>query len=675
MQIKDVRIFEQNELKYFWPLNETTGDVSYDKISKQSAKVKNPVWIGPKYQEWQLLSSFTINGYSGVAYDARQDRVYVAGSDSLAAYVLKNGQNSIDWMPSNHLNLRLGNQAIYDTTTNSLYDIFVDQRKVVSFDFANRRWDDDFASGRITEFWQANKFISPVDSSLYVMGGYGLLKYKNLVQRYSPETKKWEVITPSGDYFSPRYLAALGISPKHDFVYIIGGYGSLTGDQLLDPGNHYDLLRYDIKKRSFKKIYTLMPTAVPFTFANSMVIVPEGDEYYGLIFRNDSSHSNLQLIKGSLKDSTFMLLANTIPFDFHDIESFTDLYYSPLSNKLVAVVLHYSNAADQQKNTEVKIYSLNFPPEPLNVVKINPEATGKWYFSLFFFLTVLLAGGGAFFWFTKRKAGAAKTAAAIADIDEPKSRAAGTYRQDQAEKTTWPSIYLFGQFQVFDKKGNDITGLFTPLLKELFLIICINTIRPGRGLSSEVLNEILWHDKSEKDAKNNRSVNIAKLKIILEKVGNCVINKESGSWKFQILDENIYVDYKRYISLMQDTSDRGKEYISSLLEIIKRGSFLYHTEYDWLDNIKSEISGSIIDLCLGYIKSQNITKDPEFIIEITNCIFYVDQLNEDALTYKCKSLIILKRHTLANNIYLKFSKDYKDIYGTDFIKSFNEVIA
>jgi hypothetical protein len=679
MQIKDIKIFEKNELKYFWPLNETTGELAYDKINNQAAKVKNPVWVSPKHQKWQLLSSFTTNGYSSVAYDAKQDRIYVTGSDSLAVYQLKNEQNAVELLPSNHLNLRLGNQAIYDTSGNKLYDIFIDQNKVLSFDFVNRHWDDDFAPGRITEFWHANKFISPIDSSIYIFGGYGLLKYKNLVQRYSIATKKWEAVKPSGDYFRPRYLSALGVAPGRDFVYIVGGYGSLTGDQMLDPGNQYDLLRYDVKKKAFKKMYTLTPSSIPFTFANSLVIGPKPDEYYGLIFPNDSSNSNLQLIRGSLADSTFVLLGNTIPYKFHDIESFADLYYSPLSNKLIAVILHYAGSDDKEKSTEVKIYSLNFPPEPVDIPDINGKITNKWYFLFFIVLGALILAGVFFTLFkrsiTKRKlTGKGKLTIPLSN-SEQKPVTGITYLHSQPEESMLPSIYLFGPFQVFDKTGNDITGLFTPLLKELFLIICINTIRPGRRVSSEVLNEILWHDKSEKDAKNNRSVNIAKLKIILERIGNCVINKESGSWQFQILDEDIYVDYKKYITLLQYKSDPAQEYIHPLMDIIKRGSFLYHTEYGWLDNIKSEISGSIIDLCLDFIKTQTITKDPEFIIEITNRIFYFDQLNEEALTYKCKSLILLKRHTQANNIYVKFLKDYKDIYGTDYTKSFSEIIA
>ncbi len=68
-----------------------------------------------------------------------------------------------------------------------------------------------------------------------------------------------------------------------------------------------------------------------------------------LIFPNDSSNSNLQLIKGSLSDSSYAVLGNKIPFTFHDIESFADMYYSPISNKLIAVVLNYSKGEDPEK--------------------------------------------------------------------------------------------------------------------------------------------------------------------------------------------------------------------------------------------------------------------------------------------------------------------------------------
>ncbi|HEY2648626.1 MAG TPA: kelch repeat-containing protein [Puia sp.] len=677
MQIKDIKISENGLLKYFWPLNEVSGETEYDGVHKQLARVKNPAWLKPKYQKWELLSSFTFNGYGAVAFDPKTDKIFITGSDSMAVFPINEEQGTVQWLSNNHENLRLGHQAIFDTAGNRLYDLFIDQKKVVAYDFKKHEWEHNFESGKITEYWHANKFISSFDSSLYVIGGYGQLRYKNLVQRYSFATKNWDTLSTTGDYSPPRYLSALGKDPKNNFVYIVGGYGSQTGDQMLDPRNYYDMFRFNVKDRSFKKLYTLRPAQSQFTFVNSLVIDPKTNDYFGLIFPNDSSSSNLQLIKGSLTDSSFHLLANSIPFTFHDIESFADLYYSPISNKLIAVVLNYSKIDDPVKNTTVRIFSLNYIPEPNTVPLEKPDSGIARNFLLFGFTAVGI--GLLVFLFIRRKRVKSKILTVGHLMPAREHDLIGVsgmpFFQNHIERDIHSSIFLFGQFQVFDKQGHDITGLFTPLLKELFLIICINTIRQGRGISSEMLNEKLWRDKSEKDAKNNRSVNIAKLKIILEKIGNCVVNKDSGFWQFQISDDQICVDFKKYTSIIQQAHHASADYIHPLVDIIRRGAFLHQTEYDWLDNIKSEISNSTIDLCLNYIKTHGISREPEFVIEITNCIFYFDHLNEDALIYQCKALIVLKRFTLASNIYLKFAKEYKEIYGAEFTKSFHEAIA
>jgi two-component SAPR family response regulator len=676
MQIKDIRIYENNSLKHYWPLNELSGTTSMDSVTKQTAKIKNPIWIRPKYQKWELASTFTLGGYAGVAFDPKTDKIYISGSDSLAVFEINTEKGLVEWIPGKHENLRVGHQTIFDSSSGRLVDFFIDQKKVVPYNFSNNRWESDFEDGKITEFWHANKFISYPDSSLYVIGGYGQLRYKSMVQRYSFLTKKWDTLKTSGDTSPPRYLSALGRDPGGKYVYIVGGYGSQTGDQMLDPHNFYDMFRYNIPEKSFKKLYTLKPVQNQFTFANSLVIDPKTNNYYGLIYPNDSSSSNLQLIKGSLNDSSFQLLGNAIPFMFHDIESFVDLYYSPISNKLVTVVLNYSRSDETEKKTTVKIYSVNFVPEPMEIVRGDDGTEGHrtiLWISIGLGLLVLLG----LYAIRRKKRFGIVPAGALQSISgmEPHTINGLSVFQNSGEKEIHSSIFLFGQFQVFDKDGHDISGLFTPLLKELFLVVCINTIRQGRGITSEMLNERLWHDKSEKDAKNNRSVNIAKLKTILEKVGNCTINKEAGSWQFQVMDDHIYIDFRNFYSIIQHHQHPSKEDVRHLIDIIKRGSFLYLTEYDWLDNIKSEISNAVIDFCVRYIKEHGISHEPDFIIEITNCIFHFDHLNEEALAYQCKSLINLKRLTLANNIYLKYAKEYKDIYGAEFTKSFNETIS
>ncbi len=687
MRIRDIRILEKDKEKYFWPLDETSGETAYDKISRRVARIKNPVWIKPKYQKWELISSFSLNGYGAVTYDPKHDNVYVIGSDSVATLSLRMDQHALDWTRASHQEFILGHQALYDTFHDKLYDIFIDKKMLLTFDFTRRQWDIPMPYSPITEYWHANKFIAPFDTCLYTIGGYGQLRYRNKVHRYAFSTHKWDTVHTTGDYYPPRYLSALGLTPDGRTAYVVGGYGSQTGDQMLDPRNYYDFYRYDIAKSSFKKLFTLKTLTTPFTFSNSLVIGAKPGAWYGLVHPNDSYNSNLQLVEGSFTDSAYIPEGDLIPYSFHDVQSYADLYYSPISNKLIAVTMLYSKEETKEKNTQVKIYTLNFPPEKAETAQIPAVSTGHvnyWYALLF----LLIVGGGGFLFFRKRKGLATQPASAVSPASvfdvhptaepapdhTPTSEPALLSGTTPVEKPVYPAVYLFGPFQVFDKTGHDITRQFTPLLKELFLIIVTYTFRNGRGISSEGLNEILWHDKSEKDAKNNRSVNLAKLKAILEKVGNIVINKESGYWQFQTPEEEIYVDYKRYTALLQGAPDVTRADIRPLVNIIKRGAFLSQTEYNWLDDIKSEVSNAVIDKCQEYMRAHP-AGDPEFIIEIANCIFCFDPLNEDALTYKCKSLIALRRHTLANNTYLKFLKEYKDIYGSDFGKSFQEIIA
>jgi hypothetical protein len=659
MRIRNIRLLQQEQLKYQWALADTGGVNSIDQVSGRKALIKNPVWIKPKHQHWDLVRSFTVKGIAAAAFDQKNDRLFVAGSDSLWSYHPLTGWSNMSHPPAN---LLYGNQSVFDTVSEKLYDIYIDRKKIIAFDTSSRSWSSAWKDTLLTEFWHANKFSSPKDSSIYIIGGYGQLKYKNLVQRYHLPTQKWEQLKVGGDHFAPRYLAALGLSITGDTAFIIGGYGSPEGDQMLNPGNYYDLYAFDIARRSFKKMHGITAGDPHYLFANSMVIDPSGKNYYALSFPNGSFNTQLQLITGRLADSTYRLVGDKIPYSFYDVQTFADLFYSTLSKKLFAITFHYSPESEKEKSTQVKIYSIDFPPEAIEpaVAVAGKPAFANWWWSL-----ILLPVAGLLFFILRRK----KDRVSGPSVTPIHATAV------PATEINRSAIYLFGQFRVLDAKGEDITKLLTPLLKELFLVILVYTIKNNKGISSEALNDLLWHDKSDKDAKNNRSVNLAKLKSILEKVGNCAISKEeTGAWHFHCPDRDVYVDFQVLTSLVQTKGQLNKRFMQDVLSITSRGTFLPQTDYNWLDDFKSEVSGSVLDRCQEYIESGNLVGDPEFAIEVANTMLHFDRLNEVALKYKCHSLVALKRHALANNTYLTFAKEYKEIYGEDFPKSFNEII-
>jgi two-component SAPR family response regulator len=684
MRLKDIGITEGGKLTHLWPLNELNGNTATDEIQKTKAKVVNPMWVKSIHYNWEQVSSFSVAGNASVAFNPKTEQLFVTATDAMYIYSVPGALLQNTPYKSGHYVLLQGNQSIFDTISGQLYNLNIDRGKVASYNFTTQKWDNKFDENeRITKFWHTNKLVSDIDHALYIFGGYGELKYKNLVQKYDPVTKQWLVL-PRADSnaYGPRYLAALGVAAHTGNAYIIGGYGSLSGLQMLSPRNYYDLVKFNLKDKSFSVVYKFKYPENDFAFANSLIIDPKDNKFYGLIFPNQKFGSNLQLIKGSLTKPEYQLVGNKIPYQFYDVNSFADLYFCPISKKLVAVTLYRNNG----NKTEVKIYTIGFPPNTLTIQQAQTKTA--WLIFLVYTIVVMSIGIALYVILRKRKAAsfvnnASVPVAPVPVIIEPvkydtvNEIKAGYLVSNEEKETPLPqksSIYLFGNLHVFDTEANNISRLFTPLLKELFLLILIFSIRRKTGVSSEKLNEILWFDKSKKDALNNRSVNIAKLKTILEKIGLCTLSKTTGYWKIEIDYNQIHVDYQQYLNIVDKKQALDKPGIESLFSLIQKGPLLLDTDYEWLDEFKAEVTNEIMDRLLLYAHSVDMTADPEMLIQTTNHIFHFDPVNEDAMQIQCKVLASLGKHSLSKRVYEKFVKDYKNIYNEDYNRSFHSII-
>lgn len=653
MRLRDVKLLENGNTARFYPLSESSGQDARDMENGVPARAANPVWIKPRHQQWENRLTLSTSGTPSVAFNDRYDLLYIVTDDSLFTYSFRNGALQAKQAVRGNTILPAGNQSAYDYHRNRLLNFYVDEKKVAELTPGADRWSNTFHATLLTEWWQANKFYSPMDSSLYIIGGYGQLHYKNNVQRYRLREQQWDSVPVSGDPFTPRYLAGLGLNAAGDTAFIIGGYGSNTGDQAVNPRFTYDMLAYNVRTGQFKHLYTLPQPEHHFCFANSLIIDSSSHEYYGLIYPTDRFQSSLQLVRGSLSKPEFQLMGDSLPYQFYDVGSFADLYYSPLSRQLIAVTIY--NGKDSVAN--VRAWSLDFPPNAL--VPVVPVAPYNWKYWL-----LLIPVGLALGLFLKKRK-------KLPAVEVPRDLPAEIPIESAARLPERSAIFLFGQFEAFDREGNDITKQFTPLLKELLLLLVVYSLKDGKGIASESLYEGLWSDKSPKDAKNNFSVNLVKLKGVLEKIGGFHIGKESGRWKLEVLEESVYIDYEAYMKLKHAPD---KATVSSLLEIIQRGAFLRTTHYEWLDDVKFLIAGTVTDILLKYMTQADKHAEADFILRCANAIFLFDNLNEEALAFKCRSLNHLGRHSLARDAYEKFAKEYRESYGQEYGTPFVEVL-
>lgn len=686
MTVKNIELFENNRLKYHWTLDQMSGNIVVDQVSGKKAVVKNPFWLGQLHSNWILEKSFTLKGFSQVVHNPNRETIEFYSPDSLIIFDIDRLLITDTIAFIKPINLQGGMQLLYEPVNDKLFAYSLDLKIISEFDKSKNEWNNsipEVIAG--TDYFHHNKFFDPVSNSLVFLGGYGQLTYKNDLFKLNLDNFDWDTLDSNSKIFTPRYLFGLGENSSSDTIYIIGGYGSETGDQKQRPQYWYDFIRYIPKTGIFEKVYSLeSQTPGDFCFSNSIIIDQKSNSFYGLSFSKHHYNGNLNLVKGSLKQPEYQVLATPIPFTFHDIKSYAELFYSESSKTLFAVSLFYN----ENNITEIKIYSLLFPPA--NTAAEEAGVNRNMFFKPGVIIPALIFAAGIILTLVYiRRKQKVKVAEKPEDkiISTPQKASSGkisdtsdsentdiTWRQKPEDtRKTSKSILLFGGFQTYAAEGEDITSQFTPLLKELFLLILLNSIADKKGISSNKMNEILWFDKTEKDARNNRAVNIARLKSLLQKIGNIEVSKQTGYWKIDFLSDDVYVDLFAYHAIV-NSKQPTKENIIQLINITRNGSFLVNSEYEWLDEFKSDTSNHIIDTLIDFADNHKDSLEPSLIIHIADTVFFFDPLNEEAMVLKCKTLSKLGKHSLAKNTYLKFTKEYLTLYNEDYSRDFNEIV-
>lgn len=679
MYIKDIRIFREGKCKHHFPLDEREGNFASDLLaSRKKASVQKPIWIKPKYYDWDKVYNASLKGFAAITYNTRDEKVFMVGNKQMKIFSIDNNSGIIT-LDYNYefTGLNRGSQLFFDTLKNKLYCYNLMFKSVYSFNFAELTWDRISQGTRgLTPIWSHNKYYSTIDSTLYIFGGYGQHRYYKQVQQYEFNNNQWDTLKPEGELFYPRRHAAMGI--YRDTIYILGGFGSLTGDQMLNPHHYTDLMAYSLKNNKFIKKYEFKSSLEDLDFGHSMVFDENDQSYYVLATTIFEYETYLQLLKGNLKNPELQLMGNKIPYTFHNENSYADLFYSKKSNKLISAKFF----VDPEKNeTDISLYTISFPPH-----LTEAEITDTDGFSVKLYLIIIavisILSLIIFHLRNNRKKG---SAAIISESDSKENRSqsasielevekpAHNYLSDKKRTIQANSILFFGGFQIINKNGDDITKKFTPLIKELFLIIFLYSIK-DKGISVERLTEVLWFSMSSKSAKNNRAVNIAKLKNILPEIESCSLTRKTGYWRIEFDESIVYNDYWSCFNNINNQGSLSNDELNDFLKIASKGPLLGSVNYEWLDEIKSQCSNLIIDTLMRFAEQEKIENDPELMIKIADTILIFDILHDEAISIKCKALIVLCKHSIAKETFAKFTKQYMALYDEPYNKSFSDII-
>ncbi len=362
---------------------------------------------------------------------------------------------------------------------------------------------------------------------------------------------------------------------------------------------------------------------------------------------------------------------------------YSNLFFSPQQKKLYAVV----HQAEVSGEATLNIYEINYPPISVQTFKQNlnemeEKHNGGYTLWVIAGGVLLLIGAGTFFFLQKKQRQRRITLAQEKPESTSQESAGNTAKMPEINdipiSLTTPEFHnydlskscvcFFGGFKVIDKEGADITYLFTPTLKALLILLILYTGKNSKGIIGHKLIQLLWYDKTEESAKNNRNVYLSKLRGLLEKVGDIKILNQNSFWSIQFEDGTL-CDYLEALRLYRENNSQNLE---RLLELLLSGVMLPNMEIDWIDTFKNEFSNNTIDLLYRLLKREDLSETLR--LKIADTMFQHDYINEEALCVKCRILCQQGKKGLAKTVYDTFCKEYYSSMGTEYKYSLMEII-
>ena len=660
MNIRDIKIHSNKKLIRHWQLKQHAVDRCYDEIQNIPAITVNPEWIIDNHTKWNSLyfKEFPHLTYPQYAFDPQKNHIYIVPDHKTIIYYNPETQkDSTIIVKGGYPASRSTNQLIFDTINNKLISYNIDENSISEFSFDTGYWSKETTSTKEHSFWHHTASFYEKDRSIFTFGGYGFYLYKNDLFKITPENGKWEndklIVIP------PRYSSASAIIG--DYLYIFGGRGCKTGKQELNPHIYYDLYSVNLKTKETKLLKQFKEKR-QFLPCGNMIYNPSDSCLYVLTNWNKGTLFKISLDNSDLQEVSSPINQPKIESDY----TFYTLFHSEKEGKIYALFCKNFKTG----NSDISIFGINYPPIAQSDITQNiPDRSEQMikrniYIGIGIILLCLI---GIFIYQKKKRKNRFR------DMSHEINTLEKSYT-NKAKGNTHQCINLLGGFNIIDKEGKDITVHFTPILKNLLLLILLYSENNGKGINSKNIESILWPDKEEKSARNNRNVSITRLKALLSEIGDIQLFSDNRFWKISLgkdvsCDYYLVLDYMRKI---KNNPEQKEQLLPEVMDFLMSGPLLPHTQIDWIDKFKSDYTNLAIDFLNRLLQEEDT--DDATKLQLTDVIFLYDSLNEDALNTKCYILYNSGKKGLTKSTYDNFCKEYYSLLGEKYKYSLAQII-
>lgn len=656
MAIKDL-VIEDGSKRFHFPLSESEGTKVKENNRRIFGKVSNPQWLVCKSYNWEEVASFKSKSKAGVNYDKYRKTIMYYNTDTIKTYNLINKDvKSVSYSSPCPIDIYLGSSFV-NPFDNELYlyeahNLTADTATVASFNIEQNQWSIKSSDTLPTRFHHHSSYLDEARGKLVIFGGFGDMAYNGDFYSFDLKDYKWrKEPLPSGSRIHPRYFTSLGYEPNEDILYVFGGMGNESGEQIVGRHYFYDLYKVDLNTEAChtvwgkeKSLNWQEENMVP---VRNMIVEENG--FYTMCYPEFYTNSHLQLFHFDIESASYTKLCNQVPIRSDKMSTNANLYFDKDLRLLILTIMESSDDIQSQ----LKVYTLSFPPLTESEYQRLMDKTP---FAKIIIGCILILGVSILLIISIRRR-KRKKAKSITNLKS------GRKRHFVEQKPN--SICLFGGFSALDVNGKEVS--FPYQQKKLLCLILKYSM--DSGISSNRLSKIMWPDKTEEKVKNSRGVAINHLRRLLENFNGVSLIFENSHFKIHTY-ENFFCDW---IEFKKESVLKNPD-VNKIMSIVSRGKFLPFIEDPVFDTFKENTESILINILSAELMKSYGAKQYLTVVDIADVISYTDPLNEQALSWQLNALVKLKRTEDALVRYAAFIKEYKVTYDADYEHDFKSLI-
>lgn len=664
MAINNLRI--DGDESVFIPFNEDVGNRVSNSSGARIGSVENPLWLINSAYKWELDAEMSSSSRAGATYDMSRHCFYYFNKDTLKIY--NPAMRHLDVQPFVDpcpVNLFLaGSFVLPDDNRMYVYEVYPADHApgplVASVDLDYLDWKAENTVPLKMQLHHHDFVIDKDRGGILFFGGFGNMFYSNTLYSFVPGADSFvPVDTLSGDRISPRYFVALGSDPDARKVYVYGGMGNDSGEQIVGRRYFYDLHSIDLDSGVVKKLWELPSPGENMVPARGMAVVD--DSFFVLCYPESKSSSFLKLCRFSLSDGNCTVLGDSIPIKSDKITTNAHLWYDSSDGKFYVSV----QETDDDIRSTLKIYSLSYPPVSESMFRSIASTGNKSWIAYVVVLAILVSGGLLVMYIRSRNA-----RRAVREHAARVSRASGQPQSDKGIVRKPNSIFLFGNFEAVNSSGRDIGYLFTGRLRAILLLIL--QYNNKEGITTGTLGSLIWPDRPKEKVKNSRGVAINSLRKILGEFQGITLTNIDSHLRLEY-SKDFYCDYLRCVQLISD-EDLMKTHRIEFLEIVSRGKFLKDFEDPVCDDFKREFELLLEQAILRQIELTFENGYYRECVRLVQAEFNIDPVNEQALRCGVRALHFLSDDKGARRLYHHYAEEYLKSSGEKMPTPFEEFL-